>query len=283
MSVIVEPEVPPTDPAGSRDRGHVTFASHLEGDAVLACSGELDPATTPALRRSLRRVLRLAPDRIVIDLSRVSFFDAGAIGEFVRARNTSRAAGSDLVVRAPTSFGRRVLRIVGLTDLIAKDPGRDTAPWNASAAVGVHGAVLGSEGEEGRRADLEQATSGHQPGVGAAGRRQRVDASVAPARELAEPTVELAGRFAAANRSSVVIDEAKGLIAERFDIGIDEAALLLRAFSIAQHQPMHTAAAALMNRPIAGTRVAPNRPAQRAAVGGDTEQGARGRAPAKGS
>jgi anti-anti-sigma factor len=108
-----------------------------EGDLVLTCAGELDLATKSVLHRSLRRALDLAPARIIVDLSRVSFFDAGVIGELVRARRRSRAAGGDLVVRAPSRFGRQVLGSVGLADLVLGDA-RPGPTWiGASEDVGA--------------------------------------------------------------------------------------------------------------------------------------------------
>lgn len=219
-------------PPARVDRGQSVFAIRLEGDAVLACRGELDALTIPVLRSSLNRLMRLAPDRVVVDLSEVSFFSAGAIGELVRARNISRAAGGDLVVRAPSPFGRRLLGIVGLTNLIATD----STPANAPA-----------------------------PAVSA--------------ESQAERPVELAGRLTAGNLSSVVIDEAKGLIAEHFHLGISEASIMLRSFAAAQQQPMPDVAVALMNRTIDVSRLESQRVRQRAAPHDDTDRGARNDAP----
>lgn len=511
---ILDPDAPTSEP--TNDVHPAEFTSRLEGDAVLRCSGELDSATTPALRRSLERVVRLAPDRIVVDLSRVSFFGAGAIGEFVRARNACRATRADLVVRGPSPFGRRVLDGVGLTNLIADEPQRATDPnttsstvdadelvaaWDAACATARYGAtslrfdpteatavlarliddpssvaraeadvslsaLSGDEADsatalmqlwalrdvlysglethraatlesarEGRRhveleaalagmassavTELEQATLldpltgllnrraldrdllqslaaasrrqqflslvmidieglkatndrfGHAAGddtlrgvatsltsalragdnayrVGgdefvlllpelrpddvdgvmerttvecrgaftwgcacvkcdddatpyaeqathlleladqrmldfrarARGSRDRVDVSLSPMPALAEPTAELAGRFTAANRSSVVIDEAKGLIAEQLDVGIDEASTLLGEFCAEQRQPVLAVASALMNRTISVARLAPDGSGDRAAADGDPELHSHGSAAA---
>lgn len=208
--------------ASATDRNVAAFSVRLHGDAVLTCSGELDPATKPALRRSLRRVVRLAPDRVVVDLSRVSFFDAGTVGELVRARSASRAAGGDLVVRGPSPFGHRVLSIIGLADIVVTELAGEAAPGDDSGT--------------------------------------------------------LAGRFAAAHRSSMVLDEAKGLVAEHFDLGIDEAAVVLRAFSIAQHQPVLTTAVALMNRTTTVGRLGLPRPADPVAAYHGTSASASDRA-----
>jgi len=223
---VTESESCASDPPGLSVRVSKSFSARLDGDAVLCCSGEIDPETIPVLRRSLRRVVLLAPARVIVDLSRVSFFDAGAIGEFVRAREASRAAGGDLVLRAPSPFGRRVLGIVGLTDLIADEPEDPTAPGDATSGNGQ------------RRVD------DHEP---------------APADPLSAALDELAGRFSAGTRSSVVMDEAKGLVAEHFAIGIAEASMLLRAFSVAQRTPILAVAEGLMDQSISLTRVAPHR------------------------
>jgi anti-anti-sigma factor len=502
-----------SEPPSVSDRDPPGFTVRLEGDAVLLCAGELDLATNSALRRSLDRVLRLAPDRVVLDLSRVSFFDAGAIGELMQARTTIRAAGGQLVVRAPSPFGRRVLSIVGLTNLITDDQGQATASSDAPGDVGAHrdelvaawetecatdrlgatplvfdpttvlseilallddpssgtpaadpaaaparhdemSAATGvmqlwalnnvlharsktngtrSEHEERRwlgteaalaamasatLAELEQTTLldpltgllnrraldrdllkslafarrhaqclsvvmidveglkatndqfGHAVGddtlrgvaasllsalriednayriggdefvlvlpglcpddvdgvmertvVGAQGAFtwgcawvngdedaasdaeraanllqqadqrmfdhrarvrgswERVDVPDVLTRALIEPTVGPAGRFTAGKRSSVVIDEAKGLIAEHFDIGISEGSIMLQAFSTAQCQSVEDAAVALMAREIDAARLAPHRLGRSATPQVGTDQGADDRAP----
>lgn len=142
MKTVVPEDALTSRPSESHTHERATFSSRLEGDAVLVCSGELDSETTPTLRRSLGHVLLLRPDRIVVDLSRVSFFDAGAIGEFVCARNACRTAGGDLVVRSPSELGRRVLGLVGLANLIAEEPGDDEGRRVGSTADAVSGTQL---------------------------------------------------------------------------------------------------------------------------------------------
>lgn len=358
---IVAPDV--VIASTSSDRA--VFAAHLEGDAVLSCSGELDPATNPAFRRSLRHLVGLAPDRVVVDLRGVSFFDAGAIGELLRARNASRAGGGDLVVRAPTPFGRRVLGLVGLTDLIAEEPRRDTAPgrapldlgasgpelvaaWTSACATARYGAaplgwdptaaaaaitalgddpravdrfaaalasaalrreelspaaavmqlwalrdVLSTSVEANlRRVDLEAALAGvastaltelDHDRARHRSSRGRTDGSLPPPRALVEPTVALAGRIAAASRSSAVIDEAKGLLAEHLGIDIDEAADVLRVLAAEQDQSVLAAAVALVDRTIAVATSVSVRPGRPTAADGDTGWGASGRATSRGS
>jgi hypothetical protein len=88
---------------------------------------------------------------------------------------------------------------------------------------------------------------------------------------LLDPTPDLARRFTAGNRSTVVIDEARGFIAEHFDVGIDEASIMLRAIAIAQQQPVVAVAVALMDRSIDVAQLAPLRPGPPAASVGDVD------------
>jgi anti-anti-sigma factor len=98
-----------------------TFVEGGHGHVVV-CVGELDAATVPELRRSLAEGLRTAPYEVVVDLSKVPFFDCSAIGAFVDARAFLRSAGGDLTLHGTNPLGRRLLHIVGLADLEDRHP-----------------------------------------------------------------------------------------------------------------------------------------------------------------
>jgi len=99
-----------------------TFVNRLTKEATVICEGEIDVGSLTMLRRALTEAMDQAPDRVVVDLSGVSFFDCSAIGAFVDARTAMRASGRDLALWSPTAFGRRVLEIVGLADLETDAP-----------------------------------------------------------------------------------------------------------------------------------------------------------------
>lgn len=115
-------------------RERAPFAAHLGGDAVLVCSGELDLMTKEQMEQSILGVLRLAPERLVVDLSGVTFLDASAVRELLRTRDVCRTAGCDLVVRSPSELVRRVLDIVGLTDLVETQAASDAKSGTGPAS-----------------------------------------------------------------------------------------------------------------------------------------------------
>jgi anti-anti-sigma factor len=80
--------------------------------AVLA--GELDIATTPALRERLFSVLGLAVRLLIIDLSGVSFCDAGALAMLIGTQRRARWRGITVLLAAPSPRAARLLRITGL-------------------------------------------------------------------------------------------------------------------------------------------------------------------------
>lgn len=131
---------PSTGSAPSVPRPGPDYAARLGGDAVLMISGELDLVTRLRLRWSIREVLRLAPDRLVVDLAGVTFIDASALGELVAARAASRSAGGDLAIRSPSAPVRRVLDIVELADLVDHPvaDGEAAGPVTAEASGPSH-------------------------------------------------------------------------------------------------------------------------------------------------
>jgi anti-anti-sigma factor len=155
MSATGVPRAQPAGPLslGAETQGGARCVVEVTGDAVVVCTGELDVATRPGLRRALQRAQRLLPDRVVVDLDGVSFFSASAITEFVRARAASLDAGGEFILRSPSPFGRRVLDIVGLTHLIESVPGEATAvdvarrvdewaaAWERACATSRYGAA----------------------------------------------------------------------------------------------------------------------------------------------
>lgn len=119
-------EVPDGQPPSQFERHPAAeFVARVDGDAVLVCTGVLDATTAPLLRHDLQRMLLVHPDRVVVDLAGVTAFGASAIGAFVQAREASRTAGGDLVLRAPSPLGRRVLEMMGLPELIESGPDQD--------------------------------------------------------------------------------------------------------------------------------------------------------------
>lgn len=101
-------------PGSNSDLLHIqVFAS---GDAhVVRLRGELDIASAGKLRDALTR---LADSSVVVDISGVSFLDAGALSALLAARRDVQAKGSELTVRGAQGLVRRVFEITELTELL---------------------------------------------------------------------------------------------------------------------------------------------------------------------
>jgi anti-anti-sigma factor len=90
---------------------------HVHGTSpvVIAVAGEVDPSNT---RQLARVVVRAAVhDRVVLDLSGVTFFCAAGVNALVQLRNWL----GDRVERGPTSaIVQRVLDMCGMPDLLRR-------------------------------------------------------------------------------------------------------------------------------------------------------------------
>jgi anti-anti-sigma factor len=86
--------------------------------AVLVVAGEIDPATTPELARVVVRTA--VHDRVVLDLSHVTFFCAAGVNALVQLRNRL----GDRVERGPTSeVVQRVLDMCDMSNLLRRPEG----------------------------------------------------------------------------------------------------------------------------------------------------------------
>ncbi|WP_461012801.1 DUF5994 family protein [Streptosporangium sandarakinum] len=94
-----------TAPLGMADRSKPTIV-HL--------SGEIDIFTSPALRRQLLNTLHSSTSLLILDLSQVSFCDAGGLAVLVGIQHRARLMGITLALRAPRPFMSRLLHITGL-------------------------------------------------------------------------------------------------------------------------------------------------------------------------
>jgi anti-anti-sigma factor len=100
----------------------------LDGDRVrLEVRGELDIATSPQLNARLLREL-LAQRDVELDLTRVAFMDASALGAIIGARRRfERREQSLLVSVRPSTQPHRLLTLTGILPLLALDDGAPAA------------------------------------------------------------------------------------------------------------------------------------------------------------
>ncbi len=84
------------------------------GLTIARLEGDLDIATTPALRERLLGVLSHGVRLLVIDLSGVSFCDASGLAVLIGTQRRARARGITVRLAAPRPQTAKLLRITGL-------------------------------------------------------------------------------------------------------------------------------------------------------------------------
>ena len=89
-----------------------------DGTTVVDVRGSLDAATVDALRSALVGTLNTdRPTRMVVDLMFVTFMDSMGIGALVTGYNAARETGTRFVLRNPSEFVHRQLRVTGLAEM----------------------------------------------------------------------------------------------------------------------------------------------------------------------
>jgi anti-anti-sigma factor len=102
------------EPAQVPEGASLSVLSQGLGCTIAMLAGDLDMATTPALRQRLFAVLGLAGRLLVIDLSGVSFCDAGGLAMLIGTQRSARWRGITVRLAAPRPRTAKLLRITGL-------------------------------------------------------------------------------------------------------------------------------------------------------------------------
>lgn len=113
------------------------FSRRTPGHTVLSVGGELDIATTAALRIEIVKALSATTTPVIIDLSGVSFCDASGLALLVGAQRRARLDGRTVVLAGPRPNVLKLLHITGL------DRAFSIHPTLAAAQLGAehHSAV----------------------------------------------------------------------------------------------------------------------------------------------
>jgi anti-anti-sigma factor len=89
--------------------------AHREGDSItIVLSGEMDLSTVHSLDAAIRRAEQTEAERIVLDLSDLSFVDSTGLSVLLRASRRSREDGNRLSF-VPSKH-EAVTRLVALTE-----------------------------------------------------------------------------------------------------------------------------------------------------------------------
>ena len=95
---------------------------------VIASEGEIDVSSVGEVRSALAEAARAGADRLVIDLSAVSFIDSSRLGALLDVHNRLRREKRELVVVAPSGSAAAVLmELAGLRGRLSIFETRDSA------------------------------------------------------------------------------------------------------------------------------------------------------------
>ena len=96
----------------------MTTRRQADGAIVVDVRGSLDAATVDALRQVLVSTLHAErPVSMIVDLTFVTFMDSMGVGALVAGHNAARETGTRFVLRNPSEFVHRQLRVTGLTEM----------------------------------------------------------------------------------------------------------------------------------------------------------------------
>ncbi len=96
----------------------VTFGANRAGEAVVHLRGEYDRTNVSALASRLSGAIASGDGDVVVDLAGVQFMDASTISVLVEASAFLGHRSRILWLRSPSKFGRRLLDVCGLGDLV---------------------------------------------------------------------------------------------------------------------------------------------------------------------
>lgn len=106
----------PTPPRPHRDRPN-----------VLPLKGEIDLHVSPVITASLNAIVEKKPDRLVIDLSDVSYIDSAGLAALIQAMQKVEAYGGKFLVAGLQETVRSIFEISRLDQVFQVFPDVDTA------------------------------------------------------------------------------------------------------------------------------------------------------------
>jgi len=93
-------------------------ARHLDKTTIFDISGDIDLATSPALRKALLHELReLKMPRVVLNLGAVRYIDSSGVASLVEGLKASRDVGSRFILFGLNKTIREVLQLSKLLKL----------------------------------------------------------------------------------------------------------------------------------------------------------------------
>ena len=98
--------------------GTWTSALH-DGELLIELSGEIDCGNAPVIHERVTMEIEDVPSqRLVIDMTEVTFIDSSGIRLLIQAKRSIEALGGTIEVRGVQPAARRVLEVTGVLPLL---------------------------------------------------------------------------------------------------------------------------------------------------------------------
>jgi anti-anti-sigma factor len=131
--------------------------------STIELEGEWDFGQSDATRDAVAQALHRHPERLVLDLSRLSFIDSSGVHALIETHNHCAAQGTRLVIVPAPPELQRVFEICGLIEILPFAPEASSVPSH-TAPTATKGPGGSSLRPQRRRRSLAQATGGAGPG-----------------------------------------------------------------------------------------------------------------------
>lgn len=87
--------------------------------SILSVSGEVDIATSSALREALVEAIEKGSGVVIVDLLQVGFLDSSGLGVLISGLKRAKERGGDFLLVCSSDDVLKVLRITGLTKVFS--------------------------------------------------------------------------------------------------------------------------------------------------------------------
>lgn len=98
---------------GSTDQVQVDTDS-VAGAVLVTPQGDVDMSRSPALRQALRVAQSKRPDRLIVNLTGVSYMDSSGLATLVEAKRSAKAGETEVVLCGMTDKVRAIFEIAKL-------------------------------------------------------------------------------------------------------------------------------------------------------------------------
>ena len=106
-------------------------SSPKASDYVVKAEGGIDLGCAPCFQKALLDALVSFPDRLIIDMSEVGFFDMTGVDVLLSTHKRGKAIGTEVVVQAPSPAVREFLRGAGALDALPVRNTPSTRLWSS--------------------------------------------------------------------------------------------------------------------------------------------------------